>query len=266
MTNKTFRFAAFVAVLVCFTLSLSAGLVIIQEGGEPGKDKMKFTMYVEGGKIRVETTMANGTKTASIFDGDRQVMWVLQPEQHTYMEMNAASMDAMGQRMQAAMANLTPEQKAMMEKAMAGRGGVGGAPAAPKTITFQPKGGTDHVGKFTCTLYTELTNGQRSAELCAASMDQIPFSAADLKAFKALAKFGESMSKMGGRGSGFTPPSVEELHGYPVHSVRYDGTRATYEMTVLSADQKSVDSSMFTIPAGFTKQDMMGGRGGRSPQ
>jgi len=265
------RFALFLAVVVCVTLSLSAGVVIVQEGGEPGKDKMKFTMFVEGGKIRVETTMADGRKTIAIFDGDKQVMWMLQPEQHTYMEMNAASMEGMSQqlaqaqqKMQAAMANMPPEQRAQMEKAMAGRGGMGGA-SAPKTITFQPKGGTDHVGKFTCTLYTELTNGQRTAELCATSLDQVPFKEADLRAFKAMAKFGESMSKMGGRG-GYTPPSVEQLHGYPVHSVQYDGARATYEMTVLSIDQKSVDPGMFAIPAGYTKQDMMGGRGGRGPQ
>jgi Domain of unknown function (DUF4412) len=273
--------------MVGLTLSLSAGVVIVQEHGQIGDAaKMKSTLYVDGGKIRVESTMPDGKKTIMIFDGDKQVLWMIQPDQNSYMEMTAATVESISQmaggagagaqmaqaqqKMQEAMANMTPEQRAMMEKAMAGRGGAmggmpGGAPAAPRTITFQPKGGTDHVGRFTCTLYAELTNGQRSAEICAASSDQIQFKEADLRAFKALQKFMEPMAKMGNR-SGFSAPSIEQLHGFPVHSVHYEGTRATTETTVLSADQKSVEANMFIVPAGMVKQDMMGGgRGGRRP-
>jgi hypothetical protein len=279
----------FVAIVVGFALALSAGVVIVQESGDVGSQaKMKTTLYVDGGKIRVENTMADGKKNITIFDGDKQVLWMIQPEQNSYMEMTSATVENMAQmasqaggtagqlaqaqqQMQQAMANMTPEQRAMMEKAMAARGGSmpgmpGGAPAGPRTITFQPKGGTDHVGKFSCTLYTELTNGQRSAEICAAASDQIQFKEADLRAFKSLQKFMEPLQRMGSRG-GFSAPSIEQLHGFPVHSIHYEGARATYETMVLSADQKSVDAGMFLVPPGMVKQDMMGGgRGGRRPQ
>jgi hypothetical protein len=131
-------------------------------------------------------------------------------------------------------------------------------------ITFQAKGGTDKVGNFTCTKYDELTDGKRTAELCAASPDSVQLKEADLKSMQALRKFFEPMEKMIPRG-GFTPPNVEQLKGFPVHSVNYDGDKPTFETTVLSVEQKPIDASLFTLPAGLQKRDMFGGRG-RGPR
>lgn len=253
--------------LACFPL-LAFGVVIQQEHGEFGsKQKQKTTLYAENGKIRMESDDQRGGKTIMIFDGDKQVMWMIQPAEGTYTEMTAADVANMSQmasqasqRMEEAMKNMTPEQRAMMESAMKGRGGaMGGAPPPPPTITFQAKGGSDKFGSFTCSKYDELSNGKRTAEICAASLEQVHLKPADVKSFEAMAKFFEPMRRMSPRG-GYSAPRIEQLHGFPVHSVSYDGDKPTYETTVLSVDQKSVDASMFTLPAGLKKMDMMGGR------
>lgn len=287
MKNPTLRIAFACTAVMAFALSMPAGVVIVQQSGKVGAAAdSKHTLYVEGGKIRMESA-TEGQKFTIIFDGDKQVLWMLQPDKNTYMEMTKESVEQMSQlasqamssmannpQMQQAMKqamenpNLTPEQKEMMQKAMAGRMGAmnGGGASAPRTITFAAKGGSDHVGKFSCTLYNELTNGARTAELCVASRDQIPFRENDIQAFKQLAKFMEPMMKMAPKGS-YTPPNIEQLHGFPVHTVSYDGDHPTYEVTVLSVDQKSLDGAMFAVPAGYTKQDIMGGMGrGRAPR
>jgi len=42
---------------------------MVQEMGEPGGAKNKMTMYLDGGKMRVDQTMADGRSMLIIFDG-----------------------------------------------------------------------------------------------------------------------------------------------------------------------------------------------------
>ncbi len=276
--NNLLRSATFLAALGCFSLMACAGVVIKRESGEPGaQQKQKSTMYVEAGRIRMEMESEHG-KTIMIFDGNKQVLWMIQPDQGSYMEMTADTVARMSQmagaanpqmeqamkQMQEKMASMPPEQRAMMEQAMKGRGGAMGG-GAPPTITFQAKGGSERVGSFTCSKYDELSNGKRTAELCAAAFDQLHLTEADLKTFQTMAKFMEPMRRMNPRGMSSMP--TEQIHGFPVRTVMFDAAdKPTYEDTVLSVEQKPVEAGMFTLPAGLTKRDMMGGRGGAPPR
>ena len=273
--NKILRSTIILSAFGCSSLLGFAGIVIKRESGEPGtQQKQKSTMWVQAGKIRMEMA-SERSKTIIIFDGDKQVLWMIQPDQGSYMEMTAdtvarmsqqaggtnAQMDQVMKQMQQKMASMPPEQRAMMEQAMKGRAGAMGAGGAPSpTVTFQAKGSTDKVGPFTCSKYDELSNGKRTAELCAATFDQLHLTEADLRSFQSMAKFMEPMRRMNPRGMAALP--TEQIHGFPVRTVMYDAAdKPTYEDTVLSAEQQSVEAGMFTLPAGLTKSDMMGGRG-----
>jgi hypothetical protein len=260
-----------------FAPVMARAVVIQQENGEVGaKDKRRTTMYLDNGRIRVEADGATG-KTVMIFDDDRQVMWLIQPNENSYSEITRETIAGLGQqasqanqqmsdamkKMQEQMANMPPQQRAMMEQIMKGRGmmpGAAAAPAAPRQITFTPKGGTDKVGQFTCSKYDEMVDGKRTAEVCAASFDQVQLKDSDLRSLQAMAKFFEPLQRMAPRG-GFQPPNVGDLKGFPVHSISYDGDKPAFEVTVLSVDGKPIDASMFSLPAGLQKKDMFGGRG-----
>ena len=273
--NNTLRTVIFLSALGCSSLSVFAGVIVKSESGEPGaQQKQKTTLYLEAGKLRMETEAEHG-KTIMIFAGNTQDLWMLQPEQGTYMEMTADSIARMSsagggnpqmeqamKQMQDRMASMTPEQRAMMEQAMKGGMGAMGGGGAPPTITFQAKGGIEKFGTFTCSKYDELSNGKRTAELCAASFDQLHFTEADLKIFQALGKFMEPLRRMNPRA--MAVPPTEQIHGFPVHTVRYDGEKTTSESTVLAVEQKPLDAGLFTVPAGLTKREFpgMGGRGG----
>jgi hypothetical protein len=277
--NNVLRAAACLIAAGCLSLPLFGSVVIQQEGGPAGSpQKTKTTMYVDAGKIRVEVDTEGRGKSVMIFDGDKQVLWIVQPEQGTYMEMTAETIGRLSQppaqgnpqmeqamkQMQERMASMSPEQRAMVEQSMKGRMGAmgGGAAAAPpRTVTFEAKGGVDKFGSFTCSKYDELNNGKRTAEICAAALDQLHLSEADIKSFRSLAKFFEPLQRMNPNRSYTAFPS-EQLKGFPVHSVTYEGDKPTSESSVLSAEQKAIDGSMFTLPAGLKKSDFMGGRGG----
>jgi hypothetical protein len=276
--NKFLRTATLLAACGCFSLLASAGVVITRESGEPGGQvKQKSTLYLQAGKIRMEMESERG-KTILIFDGDKQVFWMIQPD-HSYMEMTPDTVARMSQmqsqmandprmqeamkQMQDKMASMPPEQRAMMEQAMKGRAGAMSGGGAPPVITYQAKGGSDRVGSFTCSKYDQLSNGKRTAELCAAPFSQLHLTDADMNTFKSMAKFMEPMRRMNPRG-GMSATPTEEIHGFPVRTVVYEGDKPTYEDTVLSVEQKSVDPGMFVLPAGLTKREFpgMGGRGG----
>jgi hypothetical protein len=278
--KKILRNTILLTAFGCSSLLGFAGIVIRKEIGEPGaQQKHKSTMWVQAGKIRMEMASERG-KTIVIFDGDKQVLWMIQPDQGSYMEMTAdtvarlsqqaggadAQMEQAMKQMQQKMASMPPEQRAIIEQAMKGRAGAMGAGGAPPTITFQAKGGTERVGSFTCSRYDELSNGKRTAELCAATFDQFHLTEADLRSFQSMAKFMEPMRRMNPRGMSPVMP-MEQIHGFPVRTVMYDAAdKPTYEDTVLSVEQQSVEAGMFTLPAGLTKSDMMGSRGSAPPR
>lgn len=257
------RIAACLVASGCFALIARGGVVIQQEGGEVGgkKPKQKTTLYIDSGKIRIDGESPDLRKYGMIFDGDKQVLWMLSPDEGTYREMNGAQMEQMGQQMSQAMkqmeaqlANMPPEQRKMMEDMMKQRMGAA-APAQP-TITVQEKGSGEKIGPYTTTHYEVLSNGQLSQEIWAASSDQVHLSESDFKTFQQLAKFYEPLKRNAPQGSWATP-DMQQIKGLPVRTLVYEGGRASYEWNVLKVEQKSLESSLFTLPAGMKKQEMM---------
>ena len=83
------------------------------------------------------------------------------------MKQMAQQMSGMMAQMQAAMKNMPPEQRAMMEKMMKGKMPQAAAPA-PKTV-YTAKGGGSVKG-FSCTKYEgDLSAGEGVDRMCRAS-------------------------------------------------------------------------------------------------
>jgi hypothetical protein len=133
------------------------------------------------------------------------------------------------------------------------------AQSAPATMTYRPLDATDKVGTFTCSKYEALSNGKRVSEHCTVPFDQLHLTDADVQSFIAFGKF--MKTRMGARAGAAAPP-LEEMKGYPVRTISYNGDAPTFQSIVTGVEHKSVDSSMFTLPAGLKKEDPMVGRGG----
>lgn len=251
-----------------------AGTVIQQEGGEIGAaKKSKVTLYLDSGKLRVETQEPDGKNNIVIFDGAKQVMYMISPSDNSYRELDKATVDAMGQQMskameqmQAQMANMPPQQRAMMEEMMKkNMGGMMGGAQAKPTITLKEMG-SEKVGAFNTTHYEMLSNGEKTQEIWAAPYDQAKLSPADFKTFQDMSKFFESVTRNVPKGS-YSFSSMEQLKGYPVKMVQFTSGKPTHEWDLISVDQKSIDGSQFTVPAGMKKMEMpgMGGPMGGGP-
>ncbi len=214
---------------------------------------------VQDGKIR----SSRGTDGGMIIAGTTIIM--IDDKRKQYREMDKESMkkmaakanDAMGQ-MQERMKNMTPEQRAMMEKMMGGQipGGMGNE-GKPDVYESKDTGKSDTVEGRKCRLWHINRNGALLEEMCVVPFSSLPGKENFEKAFKELADaFSELASAM---------PNVDKavkvrtsVNGYPVRIRPYDGAgklRGT-ETVMTKWAEESIPASAFQVPAGYKKAEM----------
>lgn len=241
--------------------SARAGVVIEQQtkSGDTG-EVMKTITYVEPGLLRSEMQMGDQL-TIMIFRADRQVVWMIQPREKTYREMTqadverlAGQMDAARQRMEAMLKSMPPEQRAMAEQMMKQQMG---AEAQPVKMEVK-KLGRESVGKFSATKYELLADGERAAQIWAASVEQLNIQKPEMDTFLQFAKFFEKLSRTAGE---MTAANVlarhwESIEGFPVKTVSYEGGEVANEQQVVRAERQSLGDDKFQLPPGLKKIEM----------
>jgi hypothetical protein len=232
-------------------------------------------LQIERSRMRVESNDAAGARQTIIFDGAKKVLYIIDNAKKTYNEMTQADVDkiagmandAMAQ-MNKAMENMTPEQRAQMAAMMGRMGGRGMAmpSAAPAKVVYK-KTGTDKVGKWTCDKYEATKDGEKSSEVCTVDPAVIGFTGADFAVTRQMADFFSKMVPKQAEQM-FSIGRIEEqgFNGFPVRQTLYNaGQTTTTEITEIS--KQTFPDSVFAVPAGFQKVDMMGmggrGRGGK---
>jgi hypothetical protein len=256
--------------------SALAGTVVQQLEFEPGKTeaRQQTTVYLEGGKMRVEGVNASSKKFVVIFDETEQVTWMIDPDKGSYMEFTAADVERMAsqmhgmatqmqemmKQMEAQMANMPPEQRAMMEQMMRGRmaGMAGGGMPAPATKTVRQKAAGETVGQFTCTRYEILADGELTQEVCAAPADALQLDASAMETFKALGKFYEPLTRVASSFSGdwAAPTAMDQIEGFPVQTIIYKEGKATSEWRVEQAETRALEAGLFELPDGLKKTEI----------
>src|SRR5688572_20886039 len=182
--NVTVRFltsAVVFSLLIATTVADAAEGLLITQRMTSGGPPLTIQVQIEATRMRTDMVGPNGALQAMIFDGGKQVLYIVDPARKTYMEMTKADADRMGAQVQGAMAQmqaqlekLPPAQRAQMEAMMKGRGGAAAVPQYTRT-------GTDTVGRWTCDKYDVMQDGQRIGEVCSVNPTTLGFGAADFQ-------------------------------------------------------------------------------------
>ena len=251
--------AALIA-LGCSALAVQAGVALQMKESKPGSEKpgQLINMYIDAGKLRIDIGEHGGKKTAMIFNQAKQVMWMIDHSDGSYMEITAADLqrikqqlDSAMKQMKAMMANIPPEQRKMVEKMMKQKMGMG----KPPSITMQVKSRGEKVGRYVCTLYEVLSDGQRIQEIWAAPIAEAQLGETEYQTFRAMAEFFEPPRSSFAQG-GWQMPGHEDMEGFPVRWLEYKGDRVVAEWETTKAERKALESSLFTVPPGLKKQKM----------
>jgi hypothetical protein len=216
--------------------------------------------------IRVESR-SNGDESAFVFDSPKQIARMINISKKTYTEMTKAEMEQMGGQINSAMAqmqeqmrNLPPDQRAIMEQMMRGRG-MPGAAAAPPKVEYKQTG-TDKVGQWTCTKYEGSVGGQKTTEVCTVDAKELGMAPADFEAARQLSDFMKAMMPQ----SGDTPfvngtTQDQGFSGVPVRRTAYRNGAVESATEITEVRKQAFPASTFDAPAGFRKEAMPGARG-----
>jgi Domain of unknown function (DUF4412) len=223
------------------------------------------TVLVQDGKMRTNT----GRSGSMIIKNS--TIYIINDQQKSYREMDKAQMQQMAGQASAAMAqmqermkNMSPEQRAMMEKMMGGKvpGGMG-TPGTADTWESKDTGKSDTVEGRKCRLWTLSRNGKLFEELCVVPFSSLPGKEDFEKTFKELAEAFSEMTK-GMPNADEAVKARTAINGYPVRTRPYDASgklRGTENVLTKWAEE-SIDAATFDVPKGYKKQAMptMGGR------
>jgi hypothetical protein len=240
------------------------GVLIVQQttnGGKTGTNQVQM----EKTRMRAEMSGPMGERMAAIFDATRQVLWVVNYDQKSYVEIAKADVDRMSGQMNAALAqmeeqmkSMPPAQRAQMEAMMRGRGL--GAALANRNHTQYHKSGSDTVGKWSCDTYDGPQNNEKVSEMCTVDPKVLDLTAADVEISRQLAAFFEPLMPQNVAGLFRLGSEDQGFSGLPVRTITNIGPRQTV-LELKEVSRQTFPDSTFALPAGLQKQQMPGGPG-----
>lgn len=278
-------------ILTC-AAAAHAGVVIVTEsdtmapapapaaGQKPAaaaKPQYRGTMYVDGERVRVEGTSAtkNGDMEATVlFRAQPESFVFLDSGDKSYTEMNRDDMKRIGgaidnarKQMQAQLAKMPPEQRKVVEQAMAGMGGEALTKAAPEKKAVEPakavaNGSSDKVADRACKGFDVMRGGKKIAEACVAPWSDLGLTAKDVDGLRKMTAFQQQMiAEVNFEGFQAAPGTeafevIDQINGFPLRvKTGMDGKRAI-SMHVVKIERKDVDPKLFQVPQGWTKKEL----------
>ncbi len=249
-----------VACVTCAGVA-HAGVVIHSTSKDlkSGREADHQTYYVQSGLVRIESADAHGQPRQITLFRDN-ALWELQPAQHTYTKMDKSAMQQANRQMEQQLAQMSPEQRAMVEKMMGGAAKPPGAPN-PQEATWTDTGKTETVAKYTCRLWESRFNGKLETQFCVVPTGTLPGGDELVSAMREVGKTARDIAS--------TIPAVaaassrqlaafERLQGYPILVRHFSNDTPTREDVLQSIDRQSVPARQFEIPKDYTERPAFG--------
>lgn len=257
------------STLVIFLMAAAAqaGVAVEMVSRNLADDSVERSqIYAEDGFLRLDSDGGPYAADVSlIFDGNRFL--VMDHGDKSYIIMDEAMLMEISDKMNAAMAqmeaqlaNLPPEQRAMAEQMMKDQmGAIIGDSEAPEPPRVEKTGTGEWQGR-SCVEFDVFEGDVKTQEICSASLDSVDGAKEMMATYQDMAKFVKDLSESlpGPLGSSFNdhPGMVAELiGGFPVRTVEYSLGAPVREVTMESITEKALDSTFFEAPADYRHAD-----------
>jgi hypothetical protein len=217
-----------------------------------GQGNVPALSRIEVGGKHMRTDAGN---VSTLFDVDSGRLLLVEHDKHQYMDL-AKVADTAGAAMaqaNAALANLPPEQRAMIQQRM---GALGNA-AAKVDVQVTPTGASDRVAGYACQVYRTDVNGRHSSDACLADVDAAGISGADRATLRSAFQQLKVMSKKMSAGMFKSPLNEMPADKFPVRIVMYgDDTGKTQTVQLKSIASSGADATDFAVPAGYSEKEV----------
>jgi len=262
------------AILTGATLAVAqvaaaqAGLrleIDVSERGTAPAPPERWIVWLDAMRLVAEPARSEGSPPArrAIFQGAQDVAWLVDPAQRSYFQLDPESAQALAARL-AGVRNgvaqglelLSPEQRE------AAKGILGGLATPPRAPPPTPRlrlrvEQARHAG-IACTRNDVLEGERRVAELCLAAWGTGPLTRERTQALPALRSFlRRTLAPLVREVESLRPlaplAGLPRLEGFPLAARVEDPGRPPREIAVVSVEQRTVDPSLFELPAGYTR-------------
>lgn len=225
-------------------------------------DRSKF--FAQSNMIRIDEVDGGDSNVSMIYRNDE--FMVLDHAKKSYMVMDQAMLDSVStqvsdamKQMEAQLANLPPEQRAMAEQMMKGRlqgmmGQEGGG--APKFRVQAAGSGEWRSGS--CDMYSVFDGAQKIQEVCAADLNDIDGANEAMAAFRGMAAFIEKLTESlpMGAGDAINPGELmDQIDGFPVRTRQFDRGVLASEAVLESVAEINLDAALFDAPADYRREN-----------
>lgn len=234
-----------------------------------GQETDRSKIYSQSKKIRMEQGGDTAPDGTMIFLGD-EFLYV-DHEDKSYIVMDEAMLDEVSSKMSEAMkemeaqlASMPPEQRAMVEQMMKGRmqGMMGQQDDAPPALKVESMGSGEWQS-HDCRRYAVFEGSEKTQEVCAAELDEVDGADEVIEGFRDMAAYMTKMTESLPMRSNDRPNPgelMDQIDGFPVHTVDYDNGVVVSEMSMDSVVEQDLDEELFAAPEGYRRQDPFGGR------
>ncbi len=216
--------------------------------------------------------MSGQDDTDMIFNSENKVITVISHSDKSYMTFDQDTVSNVQSDIQAAMeqalAQVPPEQRAMVERMMQGNmGGLGGMGGPSPIEVEMPKieiretSRTDTINGYDCTYFESYEDNQKEGDHCVATWSELGVSDNIQHSFNAMAEMMEGfLEQLGSMTGGEVDSNVlaylKDMEGYPVLSRQYSNGQAESESILSSIVEQDLDESEFSPPEGYSQQSM----------
>lgn len=249
-------------LLAAVTVSADTRVEVVQRSD--GEENTQ-TIYLVPGKMRAEA--AHGGQSGYVlFDQAKRTLYVVNPEERSYLEMDPESMAEMQNQMQGVMAqamkemearmkDMPPEQRERMAAMLSGMPGqAAAAPSDP--VRFEKTSVQKDINGYSCTRVDAFRGDKKVREMWITSAEALEIPDADYQTVVAMQEMTKSLASQFGEGMlpDLTTPS---LKGLPVKVVHFDdGGSPESEQELKSVSHEALDAALFQIPSDYQKRSM----------
>lgn len=221
--------------------------------------------WAQGGMMRVET---QPNRSTMIFKDD--TLYAISHKDKTYIAMDRASVKRMAdqinpqlKRLQEQMKSMSPEQRAQMEKMLGRKLPNMGEPEPAQEIKRTSR--NDKINGYSCTFVEVREGGVLTDEMCVAEARALQGSAELMASAKKMsAVLQDMMASMDApwlkQMTQKQLQNFEALGGIPVLTRHFVDGKPQNETTLTKIGSETVAATLFELPAGYTKKDMMAPR------
>lgn len=205
--------------------------------------------------------VAGAEQARLIFVGEKQTLYIINDKDRNYMELDKAGMEEMAAEidgasamLQAQLAKLPPEQRAMMEKNMARMMGGG----ASKPHEYVPASEQKSINGFDCHRVDIMTDKVKTGESWNASIEALRVPAGDYQIYRDCMAMLDPLVKsarqmLGGLnlGGGEDHKGGKGRAEFSVLARFLEGDKVRNEVELKSIDHAAIDAAAFQLPDGY---------------